>query len=913
MSQILTQSKLYSTNSVEQRIFNKSLEVTGDIIDSLDIQSLGELFDGGYLDDRDQLLDDIFQETQNVLTFFNEKLVDKTLFKDISNLGYVIEESWRKNSYNYFVDSVLHESFQISWYHIEWGQLLQIYKYLCILAARDHCFGEDTKVRMYDGSVKRVQDVQVDDLLMGPDSKPRKVLSLHSGIDKLFKINQTRGDSYVVNSNHILSLYHQYELSESKTKKYSTSPHLLDMSIKDYQNQGKYKKEYLLRGYKVGIEYEKREVLLDPYFLGLWLGDGNSHDQGITNIDKEIIDFLYEYAESLGLTIRREKGEGLSYWITEGYSKKSSLRQLLKNYNLISNKHIPEDYQLNTREVRLQLLAGLIDSDGSMSDNIYYYTAKDKQLVQDIQRLANGLGFRCYYTEDNSFYKNLGRNYQTYQLTISGMLDEVPVKVPRKKVVFNGKGNSYKKPATFNNYNISVLSVLKIEEYGKGKYYGFECDGDHRFLLADSTVVHNSKSFVGCFSYPLWRMYGYQKPNKERKTPKFFSLAQEGLIITNEYSLAKRHLKKIREEIEENPILRAKLLPDSREGWSKEEITCKNGAYLTLKSYGSSMRGPHPGYIIVDDFLDKSCLYSVEQREKFIDTFHSEIMNMVLKDGSVGVFGTPFHDEDLYGNLKKSDEWKVFEYPGIQPDGRILDDTRHSFEELMNKRKSQGSIAFSREILVKPVTDASTIFPYSMVSRCFTDNYSLVQNFHSAPKEFVRIVCGVDLARSSNVGADDTVFTTLGIDEWDNYWLLNLKILHGASLGEQINQLKALHQSFRHEIIVCENNQMQQFFVDAGQAENLPMVPHTTGTNKYDLDKGLPSLALLFEQQKIRLPRGSQFSIDMVDQLVAQLTSITWTDKGKLEGSGSHDDMVMSLLMSVIAARKFSGFDLMMV
>lgn len=414
------------------------------------------------------------------------------------------------------------------------------------------------------------------------------------------------------------------------------------------------------------------------------------------------------------------------------------------------------------------------------------------------------------------------------------------------------------------------------------------------------------KSWFFSRAYPLWKLFRYRKPKSEERIRRDIAVCEEGMIITNEYSLAKRLLSGIRGEIEENEFLRARLMPDSKEGWGKEGLKVKTGAFITLKSYGSTMRGPHPGWIVVDDFLDKSCLYSKDQRDKFIETFHSEIMNMILNDGQVIVTGTPFHDEDLYGNLKdpKNKIWKIFEYPAIYPDGRLLNPHRNTLQGLLDKKESQGSIVFSREILVKPVTSGSTIFPYEMVSRCFTDRFKLIRNKYSLPTEFVRIVCGIDIARSANVGADYSVFTTLGVDKFDRYWILNIWREKGKTLNEQISQLKALHANFSYDIIIVEANQMQQFFVDSANAERLPVKPHITGTNKYDLDKGLPSLAILFEQEKILMPTGDETSKNTSDMLASELASMTWTEKGKLQGAGSHDDMTMSLLMAVIAARE---------
>lgn len=89
------------------------------------------------------------------------------------------------------------------------------------------CHAAGTKVIMYDGSKKNVEDVKIGDFLMGPDSKPRKVLDLCRGKDEMYEVTPTKGDSFVVNGHHILSLHK----SHSEDKSY---PEILNISVNDY-------------------------------------------------------------------------------------------------------------------------------------------------------------------------------------------------------------------------------------------------------------------------------------------------------------------------------------------------------------------------------------------------------------------------------------------------------------------------------------------------------------------------------------------------------------------------------------------------------------------------------------------------------------------------------------------------------
>ncbi|MFA7446405.1 MAG: DnaB-like helicase N-terminal domain-containing protein, partial [Flavobacteriaceae bacterium] len=236
---------------------------------------------------------------------------------------------------------------------------------LIIMAARPgmgKCLGKGTKVLMFDGSLKKVEDVVQGDLLMGDDSTPRKVLSIARGQEKMYWIHQNKANSYRVNESHILSL--KRSRNEGKHKK----GEVLNITVKDYlEKSDKFKSNY--KGYKVAVDFDEKELPLEPYYLGLWLGDGHSYSQRITNIDEEIIDYLEGYAEKLEaeLVVYQQENRTNSYGIVNRNKRFSdefnmNVHTELRKLNLLQNKHIPQEYLINSKENRLQLLAGIIDT-----------------------------------------------------------------------------------------------------------------------------------------------------------------------------------------------------------------------------------------------------------------------------------------------------------------------------------------------------------------------------------------------------------------------------------------------------------------------------------------------------------------------------------------------------------------------
>ena len=355
---------------------------------------------------------------------------------------------------------------------------------LCLACGGGKCTARDTPVIMYDGTIKMIQDVKIGDQLMGDDSTPRNVINLGRGMEMMYDIVPTKGDIYTVNESHILSL--KYSTNRNKNIRKGT---VIDIPLKDYMNlpNSYHGRGGPLLGYRVGVDFPYKEVDIDPYFLGYWLGDGNSRNTGITTIEECVVDYYRNYANSLNLNIRisdSNKTRCPTYYSTSGKKiSKNKLLDMLKKHNLIRNKHIPHIYKCNSREIRLQLLAGILDSDSSAAKGIYDIIQKNETLLDDIIYLARSLGFACYKKEckKSCMYKGEKKTGTYYRTCIHGKgLEEIPVKCERKKV----------QPR--RQIKDALTTRIKVVPKGVDYYYGVELDGNHRYLLGDFTVTHNT-------------------------------------------------------------------------------------------------------------------------------------------------------------------------------------------------------------------------------------------------------------------------------------------------------------------------------------------------------------------------------------------------------------------------------------
>ena len=881
------------------------LRTLDEIISTLDDKAILELYEGGG-DDIDSMINGMLTDVYHTIYTGNREIDFMPKYTD--RLSENIEEILRCNNLTYFITSVLSD-FQMSWHHIEWGDLVHHHNKLCVEAARDHgkCEAIGTEVLMADGRVKKVEDVKVGEYLMGVDSTPRLVTATHRGRDKhMYRIDQSKGDSYTVNSKHIhtvIKIGKRGKCLEEHEK------HIVDVDMPTLLS---YSKNYIaerIRTFKVAWEMPERKVLIDPYFLGLWLGDGYSEKVVICKPYKVISDYCDWYANKLGIDCDHLYwNENLKCYSNHifynGYLcgknkqrniKKCKLTKFFKAYKLFNNKHIPGQYLYNSRKVRLELLAGLLDTDGDLWCNGYHYGSINKELAYQVRYLANSLGFRTHISGGKKYNKQLKREYEYWGVSISGKIDEIPVRILHKQIEYDWDTKlSNKDWGTIDGITPSVVSSIKITDVGPGEYVSITTDGDHRFLLADGTVTHNSYYFSN--AYLIWQLYRYSKPKIQqysRRPSK--SNSNRGFLFSFSLQQAVDLIEILKGTIEGNDDLRERLMPaNNKDGaWASTNIVCKNGARLTGKGFGSSVRGAHPYYIVVDDGLKDNVIYSQLQRQKSIDYFHSVIMNMLVPGGQIIVAGTPFHANDLYGDLKSKKGWFVIEYPAIFPDGRILWPQRWNFHDLMDKKNTQGNIIFSRENLCRPIVSDSSIFPLDILKRSLVrmENYTLVRNRDDFPMKFPKVVTGADFSISSSVGADFYCYATFGVDDENSMWLLDLQLGKGKKYDEQLQILRGIYARFHPDVMVFESNVFQMIFTEGAEKYGLPVVPHNTGVEKNDLSKGWCALAIMFERGKIHIPIGDKHSQEVKDVIFDQLGSVAFTDKNGISSVGSHDDI----------------------
>ncbi len=359
-------------------------------------------------------------------------------------------------------------------------------------AGSGKCLGPEVPVLLYDGSIKQAQHVRNGDMLIGPDGLPRMVSGTTSGVEEMFEITPVKGDTWTCNRSHILSLY------VSSAHKQKTYGELVEMTVDAYLAKSDSFKRKVVKQWRAPlIEYALNPVSVNPWFLGLWLGDGKSclDTTSVYTVDLPVVDALRPIAESYGLVVtqtgsNKEKCPKYTWALPNGRSSqtgrgryaKNPLSQQMRDLGLHQNKHIPMVYLRNTANIRRSILAGLIDSDGHMQRGCVQIATKFPQLCRDILWLARSLGLAAY-----SRIKSVKINGKTklYEIiSISGDMSTLPVVLKRKIC------------GTRKQIKSVRVTGFKVRSIGYGQYNGFKVDRDGLFLLGDFTVTHNTAALT---------------------------------------------------------------------------------------------------------------------------------------------------------------------------------------------------------------------------------------------------------------------------------------------------------------------------------------------------------------------------------------------------------------------------------
>jgi hypothetical protein len=317
------------------------------------------------------------------------------------------------------------------------------------------------------------------DYVFSPSGKPVKILATNAKSLVDMEVEFANGEIIKCHENH------EWTFFDRSMNKYRTA------ETQRFMNSRLGGKVKILSGNRCllqlpaikELEFSEQDLPLTPYLLGLWLGDGSQEKPCITHSPKDLEPIKRVVGDGLEISSQHEhKDTG----VLTSYFSNQGVIQTLKELELYKNKHIPHCYKFSSIGQRLELLAGLIDSDGHVEEATgrVRFVNCNKRLIDDVYEVALTLGFKPYITKQEPALSTSGIQGKQVVYTVGFQPTiDIPTEIPRKKI----------KRLDFAKRRIGVVDIRKTENPEMGKCIQVDSD-DGLYLVGEKlTPTHNSE------------------------------------------------------------------------------------------------------------------------------------------------------------------------------------------------------------------------------------------------------------------------------------------------------------------------------------------------------------------------------------------------------------------------------------
>ena len=379
---------------------------------------------------------------------------------------------------------------------------------------------------------KKMGNIQLGDVVRTPDNKTAKVTGIFpQGIKDVYRLTFNDGNYVECGLNHLWKYYRPSDLTLNK--KNNTDKHRITelKEILDFYKQESKTKWVATKSNYIAIETtkpldmgKKKDFLINPYLMGSLLGDGSFRDNQVsyTTSDLESIKHL-DLPDNYKIT--KKSGHKYDYRISKIQGRYNLMHKTLKNYGLwdkkSEDKHIPKDYLNCSKEQRIELLKGLMDTDGSIDkEGRIEFSSASKQLAYDVKFLIESLG--GVVTLNRKENKCLG----CYRLYIR--IGFNPFKLTRKAIRYT----------QYYNGRDKYRYVQSIEIVRKEESQCIMIDSKEHLYLTDNFVPTHNTTIYKIFS--AWVLTFDKYPSSLFQVSKV-------IVIAHAVKMAKSYIKEIRD------------------------------------------------------------------------------------------------------------------------------------------------------------------------------------------------------------------------------------------------------------------------------------------------------------------------------------------------------------------------------
>lgn len=636
-----------------------------------------------------------------------------------------------------------------AWFHYLWSDiLLNGDKHFAVEGFRESAKALDvTTIVPTPNGYTTIGNIKVGDFVLDEFGKPVEVEYISPVFIEhpCFKLTMDTGEEIIADAEHLWSV-------QDKHKRRGNTLSTLEMFAK--QDLGKPRGKYQEKAYRIPCtyaEYDEKELPIDPYLLGYWLGDGTSGQPNITVGDSDLESFKKNIAWQ-HYTVHRYK-PGSVIVALHGFKK------LLIDNGLLNNKYVPLPYMFGSTRQRFELLAGLIDSDGTIAKSgtkigTISFVNKNKRLAEAVRVLACSLGMKTTMIETMS--KLYGKE--------CGIVYKVSFK-PSFKFLKLERKNKYIQEKQDRRSLLRTISKIEPTESVPCVCIKVKSESGCFQITSSHIITHNSTFVLRAF--PLYRL---TYPTKKANYIVF--------IMANQ-TKASKQLKEIADTYVSNEFLSLNLVKVKQQSDKAFEcvVTDENGeeVRVRMEAYGkgSSIRGllwgdKRPDIIIIDDPQDVEDSLSDTIQTNDYDWFLSDAY-FLGKRTRIFMIGNNLGEKCLIEqviNNKDLLKFNALRIPVMNENGESNWAERFPVEEILEEKEAWRALGkldiWEREKMCIAI---------SPERQTFKKEYFMYYAPTELKLEDCSIYTTVDLAISQKESADYTVVCTVAVNP-DNKWFI---------------------------------------------------------------------------------------------------------------------------------------------
>jgi predicted phage terminase large subunit-like protein len=600
-------------------------------------------------------------------------------------------------------------------------------------------------------------DLQIGDFVYSPDGTPTMVVYLSPDVQEVVPVTLSNGEVIRCHLNHEWKVFDRRSMS---WKVLETRDMLGDTWIGQWGQRGGRARFQLPD--VASINFAQKQLPLDPYVLGAWLGDGTSANTRMAHHidDVEVIGAIV--AAGHKITKRwQQASTGVCY--AEFTGKRgvgSEFQQALRGLGVLGSKHIPEQYLRASTEQRLELLAGLIDTDGhvEVATGRCRFITGSTALRDGALDLCTTLGFRPYVTQQSPIISSSGVIGRKIIYTVGFQTNlPLPTKIARKAVNFYGLRR-----------RVSIVSIGDVESAPARSIQVARDDG--LYLVGRAlNVTHNTELISRRFIPWLLGKDAYRN-----------------VIFATYNEPFSEDIGSDCRNIMQSPSFK-QVFPQFRfraGGMSKSKLQTQPGGMAAFVGRGGSITGRGADVLIIDDPIKNSEeAQSPALRQKLWDWFTQDAMTrMMTKFACVVIVHTRWHEDDLIGRItdptnpcysdEEAQKWKIINLPAIALENDPLG--RKPGEALWPERFDLDFLYAARRLDSKGFSALYQQQPSPEDGDLFRAEWITTYDKSQLPDD-LRVYAASDHAIGEDKSRNDaTVMIVGGVDKYGDLYLLDV-------------------------------------------------------------------------------------------------------------------------------------------